>query len=430
MRNVVRTLLNRQRFSLAAICAVAVTVVLLACGTPRATSDVATRSASQDRHRVVLVSLDGFRWDYIQRPGAVRLRELAARGVRAERMLNAFPTKTFPNHYTIVTGLYPGEHGVVANAMWDDTLGTFTTRDSLAQWEPRWWGGEPIWTTAERQGLRAASVSWPGSEAPIGGARQSWWSRYDHNLPHEATITRVLDWLALPPDSAPALITVYFHDVDDAGHGFGPDAPETYAAIASVDSAVGGLVDGIARLGLTDRVDLIVVSDHGMAATSIDRVIVLEELADLTGVQIVDRNPVAAIAPRPADVARVYAALHGAHPHLQVYLKGSLPAQWHFNDHPRITPIIAVADEGWSIATRAQLDRWRASGWRQGGTHGYPPELLSMGALFIAAGPGIAVGRVVPPFQNIHVYSLMAHLLSLTPAPTSGSLDSVRAVLR
>ena len=415
--------MRRWVLVLAALC--------VACSTPRTPS---TKAASPrvafQQQRVVLVSLDGFRADYIQRPGAVRLRELAARGVRAERMVGAFPTKTFPNHYTIVTGLYPGEHGIVANSIWDAELGSFTLRDSLAQWEPRWWGGEPIWVTAERQGHRAASVSWPGSEAPIGGARQSWWSRYDHDRSHEEIVGEVLRWLALPSDSGPAMITAYFHDVDDAGHGFGPEAVETDSAIATVDRAVGALMDGIAALGLTDVVNLLIVSDHGMAPTSADRVIVLEELADLTGVTVVDRNPVAAIAPRPEDVERVYRALRGAHPRLRVFRKGELPAAWRFDAHSRITPIVAVADEGWSIATRASADRWAASAQRVGGTHGYPPELTSMGALFVAAGPGIAVGRVVPPFQNVHVYSLMARLLSLTPAPTSGSLDSVRAVLR
>lgn len=390
------------------------------------TAACANASAQQ---RVVLISLDGFRADYLDRPGAVRLRELAARGVRSERLITAFPSKTFPNHYTIVTGLYPGEHGIVANAMRDPQLGLFSNRDSLAQWEPRWWGGEPIWVTAERQGLRAASLSWPGSEAPIGGARQTWWQRYDHDLPRDQRVRKILAWLALPPDSAPAFITGYFHELDDAGHNHGPNSREVDVALAQLDSVVGALVDGIARLGLTERVNLIFVSDHGMSATSADRVIVLDELADLRGVEIVDLNPVAAIAPRPQDVERVYRDLVGSHPHLKVYRKGEMPAAWHFNDHPRVTPIVAVADDGWVIARPQQAERWRAQGWRGGGTHGYPPDTPSMGALFVAAGPGIARGRVVPAFQNIHVYSLLAQLLGVTPAPTSGSLDSVRFVL-
>jgi predicted AlkP superfamily pyrophosphatase or phosphodiesterase len=384
----------------------------------------------------VLVSLDGFRWDYIQRPGAVRLRELAARGVRAERLVPVFPSKTFPNHYTIVTGLRPEQHGIVANAMRDPVLGLFRTSDSVAQREARWWGGEPIWATAERQGRRAGSVSWPGSEAPVGGRHQTWWSPYEHNESRADRVRRALGWLALPADSAPAVITIYFVDVDVAGHAYAPHAPQVDAAIARVDSAVGALADGIARLGLEDAVNLIVVSDHGMAETSRERVIVLDDYIDLATIDIVDQNPVAAIAPRAGvDTAAVYRALAGKHPRLHVYRKGEVPARWHFNAHPRITPIVAVADEGWSITTRAQLSRARAADSAQGrsgiaGTHGYDPALRSMGALFVAAGPGIARGRVVGAFGNIHVYELMAHLIGVRPAPNAGSLDSVGRVLR
>jgi predicted AlkP superfamily pyrophosphatase or phosphodiesterase len=160
------------------------------------------------------------------------------------------------------------------------------------------------------------------------------------------------------------------------------------------------------------------------------RTILLDDYLDLSTVEIVDWTPVAAIAPRAGDEERVYRALRGKHPNLQVYRKGEVPARWHFNAHPRITPIVAVADEGWTITTRAALAQATAAGRTGGGAHGYDPDLRSMGAVFIAAGPGIAEGRRVPAFRNIHVYPLMAHLLGLVPAPTSGSLDSVRTVLR
>jgi predicted AlkP superfamily pyrophosphatase or phosphodiesterase len=385
--------------------------------------------------RVLLISLDGFRADYIQRPGAVRLRELAARGVRAERLVPVFPSKTFPNHYSIVTGLRPEQHGIVANAMQDSVLGAFRTSDSLAQRDARWWGGEPIWATAERQGHRAASLFWPGSEAPIGGRTQSWWSRYHHDLPRDERVRRALAWLALPADSAPAVITMYFPDLDDAGHAFGPASAEVDSAIAKADSAVGAIIDGIAQLGLEDNVNVIIVADHGMSATSRERVIVLDDYLDLSTVDVIDWTPVAAITPRAGDEERVYRALHGRHPRLQVFRKGEVPARWHFNAHPRITPIVAVADDGWTIMSRAQLGRALATDSAQrrtgaGGAHGYDPALSSMGAVFIAAGPGIARGRVVPAFSNIHVYSLMAHLLGLRPAPNAGTLDSVRRVIR
>jgi predicted AlkP superfamily pyrophosphatase or phosphodiesterase len=391
-------------------------------GAPIASSAVA--------QRVLLISLDGFRWDYVDRAPAVRLRRLAARGVRADRLIPAFSSKTFPNHYTLVTGLTPEEHGIVANVMRDPELGLFRTSDVQAQRDPRWWGGEPIWVTAEKQGRRAGSFFWPGSETRIDGVGPTWYKRYQHDLPHRDRIDGVLEWLALPPDSAPAVITLYFSDTDDAGHRFGPEATETDSAIARVDRAIGALADGIARLGLTDVVNIIVVADHGMTPVSGARTILLDDYLDLSTVEIVDWTPVAAIAPRAGDEERVYQALRGKHPNLQVYRKGEVPARWHFNAHPRITPIVAVADEGWTITTRATLAQATAAGRTGGGAHGYDPDLRSMGAVFIAAGPGIAEGRRVPAFRNIHVYSLMAHLLGLVPTPTSGSLDSVRTVLR
>ena len=398
-------------------------LLLSACG------PIARAPSPAPRQRVVLIAFDGFRADYVDRPAAVNLRRLAARGVRAERMIPAFPSKTFPNHYTLVTGLTPEHHGIVANVVRDRELGLFRTNDTLAIWEPRWWGGEPIWVTAERQGRRAATYFWPGSEAAIGGVRPSWWYRYEHTRPNAVRVERVLEWLAMPADSAPALITLYFSDTDDAGHKYGPLAPQTDSAIAREDSALGAIMDGVDRLGLRDVVNIVVVADHGMAPSSSERLIVLDDYLEMSTVEIVDWTPVASIVPRDGDVERVHRALLGKHPHLQVYRKGEVPERLHFNDHPRITPIVAIADEGWTIVSRAAAQR-AAANPSTGGQHGYDPELVSMGAVFVAAGPGIAEGRVVPPFRNVHVYSLLAQLLGLRPAPTDGSIDSVRAMLR
>lgn len=414
----------------ALLLALGIAIAVGACRPSARPSPSGAVSPRLTRH-VVLISLDGFRADYLSRPAASHLRAIAARGVRAERMIPVFPSKTFPNHYAIVTGLTAERHGIVANAMRDSVLGAFTLRDTIAQSEPRWWGGEPIWVTAETQGVRAAAVSWPGSEAAIKGVRPSWWQRYWHEEPAPSKIGKVLRLLQLPADSAPGIITLYFHDVDTDGHTFGPDAPETDAAIARVDSAVGAIDEGIARLGLRDQVTLVLVSDHGMAPVSGDRQIALDDYIDLATIDVIDWTPVGAVVPRDGDVERVYRALQGKHPHLQVYRKGEVPARWYFNDNPRITPIVLVADEGWTITSRETLRRRAERGvTRWGGAHGYDPARQSMGALFIAAGPGIAQGKVVAPFRNVHVYSLMAHLLGLTPAPTSGSLDSVRVMLR
>jgi predicted AlkP superfamily pyrophosphatase or phosphodiesterase len=243
-------------------------------------------------------------------------------------------------------------------------------------------------------------------------------------------VQKLLEWLSLPAEEAPSLMLAYFHDVDGAGHGNGPESPQVDSAIAMVDFAIGALIDGIAARGLQQSVTVIVVSDHGMTPVSPERVIVLDDYIALRDVDVIDWTPVAAIAPKPGATDRVYGALRSAHPRMQVYRKGEVPARYRFNDNPRITELVAVADEGWTITSRAQVARWRETGWRGGGNHGFDPALESMGALFIAAGPRTVRGRVVPAFGNVHVYSLLANLLGLTPAATDGSLDSVRSVLR
>ncbi|HVZ49016.1 MAG TPA: ectonucleotide pyrophosphatase/phosphodiesterase [Gemmatimonadaceae bacterium] len=406
---------------LATILATGAAVVVAACvSTPGAPAPALPQ-------RVLLVSLDGFRWDYLDRPGAVRLRQLAARGVRAERMVPAFPSKTFPNHYTIVTGLYPEHNGVVANHMIDPVLGEFGMGDSPSVRDARWWLGEPIWVTAEKQGVHAAPYLWPGVEAPIEGVLSKWYVKFDGTKSRADRVRDALAYLAIPGDTAPRFVTDYFNDLDNEGHHYGPASPQVDSAIVKVDSAVGALVDGIARLGLADRVNIIVVADHGMAPLSRDRAIYLDDYIAMDSVTVADWTPVATIIPTAGADAYVFHALSRA-PHLSVYRRGTFPARWHYNDSPRITPVTAVADEGWKITTHARAATSRPADW--GGDHGYDNQLVSMGAVFVAAGPAFRRGIVVPPFQNIHLYALMAHILGLTPVQTDGSLDSVREMLR
>ncbi len=401
-----------------ALCAAAVLAGFAPVGSPAAVA----------KHQLVLISLDGFRWDYLQRPNASRLRELAAGGARATRLIPSFPSKTFPNHITLVTGLYPENHGIAANVMRDPVLGRFATGADPAVRDARWYSGEPIWATAERQGVRSASYFWPGSEAPIGGVLPHWTYPFDVTTSRATRVQRVLEWVAMPESTAPGLIAVYFSEVDTDGHNFGPDAARTDTAIAQVDSAVGAIVDGIAALGATDRVNIVVVSDHGMTEIVAERTIALDAFVSMDSLVMGDWSPVATIIPKPGKLEYVFNALVKAHPHLQVYRKGELPSRLHYNTGAHVTPIVAIADEGWSIATRAAAaDMPRGQVF---GAHGYDPDLPSMGALFIAAGPDVARGIVVPAFGNVHVYSLLAELLQLKPARTDGSLDSVRMVLR
>ncbi|MES2125095.1 MAG: ectonucleotide pyrophosphatase/phosphodiesterase [Gemmatimonadota bacterium] len=399
-------------------------ILLCACA-PGSRAPATPVPAGADQ-AVVLISLDGFRADYLDRAAAPNLQALAREGVRAEWMTPSFPSKTFPNHYTIVTGLYPEHHGIVANNIRDAELGSFTMADSLAVRDGRWWGGEPIWVTAEKQGRRAANFFWPGSEAEIDGVRASIWKRFDDKFPNAARIDSVLGWLSLPRGEAPSLVTLYYSDVDHAGHTFGPMAPETDAAIARVDSMIGRLRSGLSAKGLGERVNVIVVADHGMLATPRDQLIFLDDYITLDDVDVVDWTPVGAIVPKPGKLEAVYARLKHAHPHLQVYRKGEVPARFHFNSNPRITPLVLIADPGWSITRREKQEGWSA----RSASHGWDNRAPAMRALFVASGPAFRNGLVVPAFQNIHVYDLMCAILGLRPAPNDGSLDSVRTLLR
>lgn len=377
---------------------------------------------------LLLISIDGFSAEYLDQYEAPTLTRLAREGTRSEGLISAFPTKTFPNHYTIVTGLYPEHHGIVANTMYDPVFdASFSLGNRAAVSDGRWWGGEPIWVTAQQQGLRSATLFWPGSEAEIQGLRPTYWLPYDHDMPGEARVAQVLNWLDLPPDARPSFLTLYFSRVDSNGHWYGPDSDSTAQAIAEVDRFLGMLVDGLEQRNLLGRMHILVTSDHGMAATSSERVILLDDYIDLDDVHVVDWSPVVMLRPTPGREDSVYAALSQA-PHLTVHRKTEMPEHLHFDDHRRIPPIIGIADEGWVITTR---ERYEENPSRfDGGTHGYDPRLPSMHALFLGHGPAFSRGAVVEPFENVHLYNLMTMLLDLEPAPNDGDPSVARHLLQ
>jgi len=293
-----------------------------------------------------------------------------------------------------------------------------------------WWGGEPIWVTAERAGLVTAAMFWPGTEAPIGGILPRHWKPYDDAVPAAARVDQVLAWLDLPPAERPSFITLYFSDADDAGHDFGPDSPQVRDAIVRLDQQLGRLLDGLRRRSLLDRINLVLVSDHGMAAVSAERVIVLDDYISLDDVEVVDMNPLLGLIPRPGRDEAVYQALLNAHPRLQVYRRDTMPARWQYT-HARVPPIFGVADEGWQVLRRVTLEGIRSGQILSGGQHGYDPaSAASMRALFIAAGPSFRENVRVPAFQNIHVYNALAAALGITPAANDGDAAVARALLR
>lgn len=380
--------------------------------------------APTGRPPVILVSLDGFRADYLDLGLTPALSRLAHDGVRATALVPVFPTKTFPNHHSIVTGRWPGVHGIIGNEFFAPELGRgFRMADRETVRDARFWGGEPIWVTAERQGVLTAPFFWPGSEAAIGGVRPAYARPFDAEIPDSARVRQVLEWLDLPAARRPVFMTLYTGVVDAAGHQRGPDAAETRAAIAQADSVIGRLLDGLKARGLDRKVDLIVVSDHGMTSTSPSRVIYLDDFVDRRTVEVDALSPVLMLRPREGLEDSVYDRLKRA-PHLTTYRRAELPERFHLRDSPRVPALVAVAEEGWVM-------RWRTGSPSVGlGDHGYDDSLPSMRAIFLAYGPDFRRGVVVPAFRNIHIYALLAELLGVTPAATDGSLDSVRTLLR
>jgi predicted AlkP superfamily pyrophosphatase or phosphodiesterase len=387
-----------------------------------------TPAASSAGGPLILISLDGWRWDYDKKAPTPNLQRLIARGVRAEGLVPTFPSKTFPNHYSVVTGLYPAHHGIVANTIYDpQTELRFSLSDRASVGDARWWGGEPIWNTVQRQGKRAATLFWPGSEAPIGGMRPAYWKLYDGKLANDARVDQVLAWLDLPAGERPVFITCYFSDTDTAGHDDGPDSPALREAVVRLDAILGRLLDGLQARGLDERVNVVVTSDHGMAATSPDRAIVIDDYVDAATSDIIDVNPTVGVVPRTVPVDQVYARLKSAHPRLRVYRREETPAHWRYRDNPRIPPIVGVADEGW-VVVRQRAGQPRPT-VRAGGAHGYDPQAQSMHGLFVAAGPAFRRGVTVPAFENVHLYNALAAALAVQPAPNDGDPAVARTLL-
>jgi predicted AlkP superfamily pyrophosphatase or phosphodiesterase len=374
---------------------------------------------------VVMISLDGFRPDYLDRGLTPTLARLAREGVRAS-MRPSYPSLTFPNHYTLVTGLRPDRHGIVENTMLDPALGRFTLSDRVAVEDGRWWGGEPLWLTLERRGLRSASIFWPGTEGPIQGIQPHWWSRYDAATTLDARVDRSLEWLALPAAEGPRLVLLYIEHLDSAGHRHGPDSSEVDAALAQVDAALARLVDGLQRM--QREVDLVIVSDHGMTALDPRRVVEIDALVALDRIDLIDDGPTLNIAPRPGHEAEVEAALLRPHADLACFRKHDVPARWHYGRHPRVAPIVCQLEPGAYALTRADLATRDAS--RHRGSHGYDPMHPDMAALFIAHGPAFAHGVTLPAFDNVHVYPLVAGLLGIPAAPNDGDPRVLAPALR
>jgi predicted AlkP superfamily pyrophosphatase or phosphodiesterase len=389
---------------------------------------VAALPALADPAPVILISIDGFRPDYLDRGVSPTLSALAAGGVRAQRMIPSFPSVTFPNHTTLVTGLTPDHNGIINNAFTDPAMpGPF----SMASKEEAWWGqSTPIWVTAERAGVHAGVMFWPGVAVAHQGTRPSLWHDYDRALAPDARVDTVLGWFDLPADQRPRLALLYFEPVDGAGHTFGPDSPQVDAAVATIDAAIGRLTAGLKARGIA--ANLIVVADHGMAPVGDGHLLMLDDMIDLSAVKVrFDGTIVGVTIPANPAGEAVRKSLLGPQPHMTCWNKGQIPAYLHYGTNPRVPDVVCSVQTGWLVMTRESFQRGQpAHPGIEKGAHGYDIRDPLMGALFIANGPAFRSGVVVPPFPNVDVYPLTAKLVGIAPLPNDGNLADLAGVLK
>ena len=382
---------------------------------------------SQTKPYVVLISFDGFRWDYMSRGISPNLEKLKQEGVSALSFRSTYPSVTFPNHLSIITGMYPEHHGIITNSFHDPyTSSIYRMSDTNAVRNGKWYMGEAFWETAERQGIISASYFWPGSEVLIPYRRPTYVEKYEGTCPYEKRVEGVIDWLKLPSDKRPHFITAYFEDTDHFGHEFGPNSSELNEAIKRLDGIAGLLVKKLEEINMKDSVDLIFVSDHGMTEVSKERMINIEAITGSVKCKFYDGGPMMMIETPKENIKKIYEVLKEKEDHYKVYLREEMPEYYHFNDNPFINPIVITADLGWSLCTNKKSD-WDL---KKKGNHGYDNNQLDMHGFFVAEGPDFKKDYRTGTLWNIDIYSLLCKIFNIIPrANIDGRAERIDFIL-
>lgn len=369
---------------------------------------------------VVLVSLDGFRWDYPGLYQTPNINKIAARGVKADRLIPSFPTVTFPNHYTIATGLYPDHHGIINNNFYAPDLGlVYRMSDRAAVENAVFYGGEPMWVTAEKQGIISASFFWVGSEAPVQGIQPTYWKKYDGTVSYEARIDTVIKWLSYPEGKRPGLVTLYFDEPDATSHEFGPVSGQTREVVSRLDYLIGVLRQKLSTLKYSERINLILISDHGMGPISSDRYI---NINNLVPARLIESNYGMMITPAEGKKDSILLLLDSVLG-LKAWDKAKLPARLHFGTNSRIPEVVVVADSSWIIGTRADASSI------SGGAHGYDNADSDMFSIFYAEGPAFKKNFRFHELNNTDIYGLVCRILNIKPAPNDGNPENYSQIL-
>ena len=382
-----------------------------------------------DAPYLVLVSFDGFRWDYASMTDTPAMDRMAREGLRAEAMQPVFPTITFPNHFSIATGQQPWRHGIVANDFPDgDKRAWYHLKDRTTVQDGRWYLAEPVWVTAEKAGMRTAAYYFVGTEADIDGVRPTHWRSFDADVPGRARVNQVLDWLALPEAVRPHLLTLYFEDVDDHGHWYGPESEENLAAVRRVDTLLGRLLDGIDALPHGDEVHVVLVSDHGQAAYRYGDPLVLNEVFDLGAATVVGSGPYAFVHLPENDAGRAVLmrdAINRRWDCGRAYLPGELPAAWRAGTSERYPELFVQAEPGCGVIATAAAHTTITAG-----DHGWTPDMPEMHGIFYAMGPRIPAGEVTGVVHATDVYPMLMEILGLQPpGPVDGDPDALASRL-
>jgi predicted AlkP superfamily pyrophosphatase or phosphodiesterase len=414
--------------------ALALLGALSACATaptpPPAAVASATAPAEQRAPVTILISIDGFRADYLARGVTPTLSALAASGLTAA-MRPSFPSKTFPNHWTLVTGMVPDHHGIVSNNM-EDTARP-GEKFTMASDDPFWWNAaEPIWVAAEKAGIRTATMFWPGANVAFGGVKATTgfktveggtrpedWEQFNFAIPSHQRVETLLDWMRRPAGIRPKFVTAYFDTIDTAGHDFGPDSPEINTALGELDMEISRLVAGMRALG--QPVNFVIVADHGMAGIDNARTVPTASLANPADARTFEDGPFASFYPVPGHEKALEATLLKPHDHVQCWRKSEIPARLHYGTNPRIPPYFCMTAVGWSVASKPFDDK---------GTHGFDNRAPEMAALFIANGPAFPKPAKLPSFDNVDVTPLLRDLLHLPATPSDGNDAPFRGLVK
>ena len=368
--------------------------------------------------------MDAFRWDYPDMYETPTLDSIALLGVKAESLKPCFPTKTFPNHYSMATGLYPDNHGIVQNSFYDPNLDKhYRIRDREAVNNPEFYSGEPIWVTAEKQGVKSGSYFWVGSETAIDGIRPTYWKKYEHDFPFEQRMDSVIAWLQLAEEKRPHLIMWYMHEPDGIGHKHGPNASETKATVEYLDSLLSVFIKKINQLPIANEINLIFTADHGMTNISDDRNIVLKDFIPNAWIKEIEgSNPSYNIDIKEEFEDEAFEILSKVE-HLKIWKHGELPERLHYGTNPRTLDFTLVSDSAWSV-------NWKRRNFDYKGTLGYDNDNKDMHAIFYGIGPAFKSNYAQPTFNNVDLYGLIAKILNLDPVETDGDLNNVIEMLQ